>query len=184
MRQRPDAYLGRNSYGLDERIRHLKQLCSGTYAGYTVIARAEDANAHPRKIADYREDAVYAIDGLETTEDGAIVAVLSSLANGDLFQHSQQHKATAEGEFPDAAAHEVGVSTGNFAMKLSMIREWLIEVAKRKGIVTYCELMDTFGLHFFLLYSTMYKLGHQCVDAGEPVITTLIRTWYRTALLK
>ncbi|WP_159444605.1 HNH endonuclease [Paraburkholderia ribeironis] len=172
--QRPEAYLGRDSYGLDERIRHLRQLWEGSSSGYTVIARAEDVNAHPRKIADFRDDAVFVIDRLESEEGGEIVAVLSGLATGDLFKHAQNHKTKAEGKFPDATAQETGLSTGNLAMKLPMIREWLIEVAKRKSTVTYGELMDTFGLHFFLLYTAMRQLGHQCVDAKEPVITALI----------
>lgn len=172
--QRPEAYLGRDSYGLDERIRHLRQLWDGSSSGYAVIATAEDPNAHPRKISAFRDDAVFVIDRLETTEDGAIVAVLSGLVTGDLFKHALGHKTKAEGDFPDAVAQETGISTGNLAAKLPMIREWLIEVAKRESTVTYGELMDTFGLHFFLLYTAMRLLGHQCVDAKEPVITALI----------
>jgi hypothetical protein len=172
--QRPEGYLGRDSYGLDERIRHLRQLWDGSSSGYTVIATAEDPNAHPRKIGSFRDDAVFVIDRLETNEDGAIVAVLSGLVTDDLFKHALRHKTKAEGDFPDAVAQESGISTGNLAAKLPMIREWLIEVAKRKSTVTYGELMDTFGLHFFLLYTAMRLLGHQCVDAREPVITALI----------
>lgn len=172
--QRPEAYLGRDSYGLDERIRHLRQLWDGSSSGYAVIATAENLNAHPRKIGSFREDAVYVIDRLETNEDGAIVAVLSGLVKDDLFEHAHGHKTKAEGEFPDAVAQESGISTGNLAVKLPMIRACLIDVAKRKGTVTYGELMDTFGLHFFLLYTAMRSLGHQCVAAGEPVITALI----------
>jgi hypothetical protein len=130
--QRPEAYLGRDSYGLDERIR---QLWDGSSSGYAVIATAEDPNAHPRKIDAFREDAVFVIDRLETTEDGAIVAVLSGLVTGDLFKHALGHKTKAEGEFPDAAAQETGISTGRLAAKLPMIREWRIEVAKRKSTV-------------------------------------------------
>ena len=171
---RPEAYLGRDSYGLDERIRHLRQLWDGSSSGYTVIATAENPNAHPRKIGAFRDDAVFVIDRLETVEDGGIVAVLSGLVTGDLFKHALGHKTNAAGEFPDAVAQETGISTGNLAAKLPMIREWLTAVAKRKSTVTYGELMDTFGLHFFLLYTAMRSLGHQCVDAREPVITALI----------
>ncbi|REG60808.1 HNH endonuclease [Paraburkholderia sp. BL6669N2] len=117
---------------------------------------------------------MFIIDRLETNEDGAVVAVLSGLVTGDLFKHALGHKTKAEGEFPDGVAQESGISTGNLAAKLPMIREWLIAVAKRTSTVTYGELMDTFGLHFFLLYTAMRSLGHQCVDAREPVITALI----------
>lgn len=172
--QRPEAYLGRDSYGLDERIRHLKQLWGGSSSGYTVIAKAKDPHAHPRKIAAFRDDAVFVIERLETSEDGEIVAVLSSTASGDLFKHALAHKTNAQGEFPDATAHETGMSTGNLSSKLPLIRDWLVDVAKRKSTVTYGEVMDTFGLHFFLLYTAMRQLGRQCVDANEPVITALI----------
>jgi len=34
--------------------------------------------------------------------------------------------------------------------------------------------MDRFGLTFYPLRNAMSKLGHQCVDAGLPIITSLI----------
>lgn len=46
----PDENVARDSFGLDERIVHLKALWLGEAAGYTVIMEAVDKDANPRKI--------------------------------------------------------------------------------------------------------------------------------------
>jgi len=56
-----------DSFGLDERIVHLKALWGGGLAGYTVIATAKDKQAATREIASYRDDVVFPLLRLEQT---------------------------------------------------------------------------------------------------------------------
>jgi len=171
----PADYLERDSYGLDERIRHLRALWFGDAAGYAVIATAKLTNGSIREIKEYRDDKVFVIDRLETRTDGAIVAVLGGMTKvEDLTQRQFRHiTAPAEGAFPGDAL-ETGISTVNYQEKLPAIREWLIQVARRRGHVTYKEVMDRFGLIFFVLRTAMSNLGHQSADNGEPILTALI----------
>jgi hypothetical protein len=57
---------------------------------------------------------------------------------------------------------------------LPAIREWLVEVARHEGRVTYGQTMKAFGIDRFSLRHGMDFLGHQSVDRGEPVLTALI----------
>jgi hypothetical protein len=59
---RPASYQDRESYGLDERIRHLRTLCAVGVAGYRVIATAKATDVPKREIRDYRGDKVFVID--------------------------------------------------------------------------------------------------------------------------
>jgi hypothetical protein len=171
----PAGYQDRESYGLDERIRHLRALWAGGVSGYSVIATAKATDVPKREIKEYRDDKVFVIDQLEVRADGAIVAVLGSVvAVEELETHQAQHvTAPAEGPFP-VDVLETGMSTDSYRAKLPTIRDWLIEVARRESYVTYAEVMDRFGLIFFVLRTAMSKLGHQSVDNGEPILTALI----------
>jgi hypothetical protein len=171
----PAGYQDRESYGLDERIRHLRTLWAGGVAGYSVIATAKATDVPKREIKEYRDDKVFVIDRLEARADGAIVAVLGSMvAVDELKAHQTQHvTAPAEGSFP-VDVLETGMSTDSYKAKLPAMREWLIEVARRESYVTYAEVMDRFGLIFFVLRTAMDKLGHQSADNGEPILTALI----------
>jgi hypothetical protein len=171
----PAGYQDRESYGLDERIRHLRALWAGGVAGYTVIATAKATDVPKREIKEYRDDKVFVIDRLEARADGAIVAVLGGIvAVRELSEHQLQHAtAPAEGLFP-VDVLETGMSTDSYKAKLPAMREWLIEVARRESYVTYGEVMDRFGLIFFVLRTAMSKLGHQSADNGEPILTALI----------
>lgn len=40
--------------------------------------------------------------------------------------------------------------------------------------MTYADVMDNFGLHFYSLRHAMGRLGNDCRDAGEPILTSLI----------
>ena len=171
----PAEYQARDSYGLDERIRHLRALWAGGVAGYTVIVTSKDVTAAKRDIKDYRDDQLYVIDHLEAREDGSIVAVFSGLIPvGEVANHARQHRtAAANGDFPvDALA--TGISTDSYRTKLPAIREWLIETARRRSHVTYAEVMDRFGLIFFVLRTAMSQLGRECVENKEPILTALI----------
>jgi hypothetical protein len=163
-----------DSFGLDERIVHLKGLWAGEMAGYVVIATAKDPIASPREIKDYREDKVFAIERLEQRTDGTIVAKFSEMVRLEqLAEHLGTHRAQlGTGPFP--VGQRSGVSTDGYKQKIPAIRDWLIETSRAKGSVTYSEVMDRFGLTFFPLVGAMGRLGHQCRDAGEPIITSLI----------
>lgn len=170
-----DGYEDRESYGLDERIRHLRTLWMGDVAGYVVIATPEATDTPRRKIKEYRDDKVFVIERLELRSDGAIVAVLSGIQPvEDLGEHQLKHMTVAAvGPFP-ADGYANGFSTDSYKTKLPAMRAWLIEVARRQSYVTYGEVMDRFGLIFFVLRSAMGSLGRQAVDNREPVLTALI----------
>jgi hypothetical protein len=172
----PERYLTSDSFGLDERIVQLKGLWAGGLAAYVVIATVKDAAAHPREIKDYREDAVFAVKRLALREDGAIVAEVSELvAVSALKEHAASHLTEAAvGAFPVDDAQRTGLSTDSYKEKMPAIRAWLIEVCQRKGTVTYSDVMNRFGLTFYPLRNAMSRLGHDCKNAGEPIITALI----------
>lgn len=171
----PAGYQDRESYGLDERIRHVRTLWAGGVAGYSVIATAKAKDLPKREIKEYRDDKVFVIDHLEVRADGVIVAVLGSMvAVQELEIHQAQHvTAPADGPFP-VDVLETGMSTDNYKAKLPAMRDWLIEVARRESYVTYAEVMDRFGLIFFVLRTALSKLGHQSAANGEPTLTALI----------
>lgn len=61
-----------------------------------------------------------------------------------------------------------------YKAKLPAIRDWLIEVARHKGKVTYGQVMKAFGIDRFSLRHAMDSLGHQAKNLNEPIITALI----------
>jgi hypothetical protein len=172
----PAHYLARDTFGLDERIKHLRLLWQGNAAGYTVIVTAKDTASPVREVADYRPDKVYVIERLRLQPDGAIVAVLNTMVDVDaLTEHAKSFKTLGgDGPFPVDAQLETGLSTADFATKIPLMRKWLIELARRKSKATYGEVMDQFGMRFFLLRNAMGRLGHECQDLREPILTSLI----------
>ena len=54
------------------------------------------------------------------------------------------------------------------------MRAWLEDISRARGTVTYSEVMNRFGLTFYPLRNAMSKLGHECVNDGAPIITSLI----------
>lgn len=173
---KPDDYIARDSFGLDERIGHLKSLWLGESAGYTVIMEAVDTKATPRKIKGYREDVVWVISHLELSADNTILAVLNGLIPvAELQTHKLTHRTTpAVGPFPVDDAERTSVSTESYQQKIPAIRNWLISVCRERGTVTYSDVMQRFGLTFYPLRNAMSRLGHDCKAAGEPIITALI----------
>lgn len=172
----PAALEVNDSFGLDERIVQLKSLWQGEVAGYTVIVEVKDKTARPREIKDYREDVVFAIKRLEVRADGSIAAVLSDMVPvANLRQHALTHRTeTGEGPFPVDDGLRSGLSTDTYQQKIPAIRAWLIEVCHDRGTVTYADVMNRFGLTFYPLRNAMSRLGHDCQNAGEPIITALI----------
>ena len=71
----------------------------------------------------------------------------------------------------------------SYKAKLSAIRDRLIEVARSKRKVTYGEVREIFGIDRFTLRHAMDFLGHQADNLGEPVITALIVSKKRNAVL-
>ena len=172
----PAALEVNDSFGLDERIVQLGSLWQGEVAGYTVIVEVKDKNARPREIKDYREDVVFAIKRLEVRADGSIAAVLSDMVPvSNLRQHALTHRTEpGEGPFPVDDAVRSGLSTDTYQQKIPAIRAWLIDVCHSRGTVTYSDVMNRFGLTFYPLRNAMSRLGYDCQNAGEPIITALI----------
>ncbi len=172
----PEALELSESFGLDERIVQLKALWQGGLAGYAIVAEVVDKHASPRKIKSYREDVVYPVKGLEQRPDGSIAAELGEpIAVGKLTEHSQTYRtAPGAGPFPVDESLRSGLSTDTYQQKIPAIRAWLIEVCQRRGTVYYSDVMNRFGLTFYPLRNAMSRLGHDCRNAGEPIITALI----------
>lgn len=171
----PSARQMSESYGLDERISHLKQLWGGGLAGYTVIAMVKDPGASPREIKDFRDDVVFPILRLAPQADGSMRAELGQpVPVKKLETHALIHRTEAgDGPFP-AEGQGSGVSTETYQQKLPAMRLWLIEVAQAKSTVTYSDVMNRFGMTFYPLRNAMSRLGKDAVAASEPVITALI----------
>lgn len=58
--------------------------------------------------------------------------------------------------------------------KIRALREWLIEVARVRGVVTYGEVADVFGGVAIGLGPVLSQLGHHSRGNGEPIITALV----------
>lgn len=54
------------------------------------------------------------------------------------------------------------------------VRRWLIEVARARGVVTYGEVMASFGVGHRDIRRLMDVLGHESQRREEPIITALI----------
>jgi hypothetical protein len=168
----------RSPSGLNERVDHLRTLWSGGLAGYAVVAKAKDTKALPRTIQSYDADNVHAIVSLVGQQDGSIWAELGEAVSVKrLKKHAVSHRLIpGEGVFPIARTPSklYKASTAAYLDKLPAMRQWLIEVARRRGTVTYAEARAPFGLRTLEHRHAMDRIGHECVDAGEPVLTSLI----------
>ncbi len=61
-----------------------------------------------------------------------------------------------------------------YKSKLPAIRDWLIEIARHRGKVTYGQVMAAFGIDRYSLMHAMGYIGHQAENQDEPIITALI----------
>lgn len=169
---------GRSPAGLNERMDHLRTLWSGGLAGYAVVAKAQDTTAQPRKIQSYDNENVRAIVSLVAQPDGSIWAEIGEdVPVKRLKKHAAGHRLLpGEGAFPIARApgKAFKASSAAYIAKLPAIRQWLIEVARRRGTVTYAEARTPFGLRTLEHRHAMDRVGHECMDAGEPILTSLI----------
>lgn len=173
---RPALHRPSESFGLDERIVQLKGLWDGGVAGYTVIATVKDKGATPREIKDYRPDVVFALNSLEAQPDGSIIALVGDrVPVADLASHRKTHRtAPGVGTFPVDDSQRSGLSTDSYKQKIPGIRAWLIETCRARKTVTYSDVMTRFALSFYPLLNALGRLGHDCKDAGEPIITALV----------
>lgn len=169
---------GRSPSGLNERMDHLRTLWSGGLAGYAVIAIAQDIKAHPRKIKTYDSENVRAIVSLVAQSDGSIWAELGDdVPVRRLKKHAASHRLIpGEAAFPIARlpSKTFKASAAAYIAKLPAMRQWLIDVARRGGTVTYAEARAPFGLRSLEHRHAMDRIGHDCLDAGEPILTSLI----------
>jgi hypothetical protein len=168
----------RSPAGLNERLDHLRTLWSGGLAGYAILATAQDTKAQPRKIQSYDSENVRAIVSLAALPDGSIWAELGEdVSVKRLKKHAANHRLVpAEGVFPivSVPSKAFKVSSAAYVAKLPAMRRWLIDVAGRRGIVTYAEARTPFGLRTLEHRHAMDRIGHECLDAGEPILTSLI----------
>lgn len=171
-----DSYRDSDSYGLDERIRHVQKLWTGPSAGYLVIATAKDPDATPREIKYYRDDVLFTISHLEVEENGSISANISGMVGVTNFESTSSEHQTipVEGAFPVSAAERSGYSTDNLAAKLPNMRSWLIERCAARETVFYSDFSSRYGLFYFTLHSALSSLGRQSLANGEPIITAVI----------
>jgi len=167
--------------GRSERIEHLRALWAGGLPGYTVIATAVDANAHPRQIKSYEENEVRALQKLVARPDGSIWALLGkSVPIEQLSAHRRRHRLMpADGPFPETGAGRIiqapsGKSLPAYLVKLPEVRAWLIDLALAGNKATYAEARAPFGFKTFEHRHAMDRLGHECLENGEPILTSLI----------
>lgn len=73
----------------------------------------------------------------------------------------------------DAKSNETA-APDSYKRKLPAIRDWLIGVARQRAVVTYGDVMSTFGIGHRVLRHVMSLLGRQSQSLGEPIITALI----------
>lgn len=168
----------RSSAGLNERLDHLRMLWSGGLAGYTVLATAKDAEARPRKIESYDSENVRAIVSLTARPDGSIWAELGeNVSVNRLKKHAANHRLVpGEAAFPfdRRPSKAFKASSASYVAKLPAMRQWLIDVAQRHETVTYAEARAPFKLRTLEHRHAMDRIGHECLDAGEPILTSLI----------
>ncbi len=169
---------GRSPSGLNERMDHLRALWSGGLAGYVVVAKAKDTKAQPRMIQSYDNENVRAIVSLVAQPDQSLWAELGEdVSVKRLKKHAVTHRLIpGEGAFPIARvpSKTFKASSAAYIAKLPAMRQWLIDVAQRGGTVTYSEARAPFGLRSLEHRHAMDRIGHECVDAGEPILTSLI----------
>lgn len=168
--------------GRRERIDHLRLLWGGGMPAYTVIAKAKDEEARPRAIASYEEHSVRAIDSLVRRDDGSIWAELGDVVPvAKLKRHAKNHRlVAAEGTFPQMQFDKTPKKSGvvkppaRFVATLPAIRAELIRIAQSRKTITYAQARTPYHLGTFEHRHAMDRLGNECLNAGEPILTSLI----------
>src|SRR6185312_6015122 len=94
-----------------------------------------------------------------------------------LKAHASKHRvrpSTSVFPYVSTVRAAADQAPASYVTKLPAMREWLIDVARRGATVTYGEARAPFELRPFEHRHAMDRLGHGCVDRGEPVLTSLI----------
>lgn len=119
---------------------------------------------------------VFALNSLEAQPDGSIIALVGDrVPVADLANHRKTHRtASGVNTFPVDESQRSGLSTDSYKQKIPSIRAWLIETGRARKTVTYSDLMTRFALSFYPLLNALGRLGHDCKNAGEPIITALV----------
>lgn len=171
---------GRSPSGLNERMDHLRTLWSGGLAGYAVVATAKDTKAQPRAIRSYDSENVRAIVSLVAQPDGSIWAELGEdVPVKRLAKHAARHRLIpGDGAFPiertPVRAKSDKASKAAYVAKLPAMRAWLIDLARRGETATYAEARTSFGLRTLEHSHALGRVGNECLDAGEPILSALI----------
>lgn len=166
-----------DSAGLGERIRHLEELWTGGIPGYTVIAEAVNTSATSRTIKSYRDDVVFPIQQIIADDSGRLMALLlPPISVASLGEHVKTHRVLGStSPLPvDWMPERVMAARENYQTRLPRMREILIETAKHRGKVTYGDLMEQLDYVRYQLQHAMNRIGHECVDKHEPLLTALI----------
>ena len=169
------------SPGLSERIDHIRTLWAGGLPAYLVMAKAKDESAKQRVIESYDASKVWAVDSLHAMEDGSVWAELGdAVPVAKLSRHSLRHRVRpTPAEFPIAGSTAGGASSRAgrapaYLAALPAMRAQLIYVARRRATITYAEARAPFNVWSLVHRHAMSRLGHECLNAGEPILTSLI----------
>ncbi|PPU07892.1 HNH endonuclease signature motif containing protein [Xanthomonas arboricola] len=168
-----------DSVGRRERIDHLRLLWSGGLAGYAVIAQAVDPAAHTRAIHHYDAATVRSIVCLAEVEGDVWAQLGEAVPVERLHRHAGRHRLkTGQGDFPLAplvpTAPVPVKAPARYLAAIPRMRERLIALAQQGVTCTYAQARAPDGLRTFELRHAMDRLGNQCRDAGEPILTSLI----------
>ncbi|MCY0910305.1 HNH endonuclease [Massilia antarctica] len=170
-------YAELDSPGLGERVRHVEELWAGGIPGYTVIAEAVSISAARRTIKSYRNDVVFPIQQIIADDAGRLAALLlTPISVGSLDEHVKTHRVLGnDTPLPvDRMPERAMAARENYQTRLPRMREILIETARHRGKVRYGDLMDQLDYVRYQLQHAMNKIGHECVDKHEPLLTALI----------
>lgn len=163
--------------GTNERKAHVRALWVGGCPGYAVVATRLAGRPGARETGEFRTDIVYPIERL--VEEG--VSIYAVLANpvlvAALGAHMQAHRVVANAApapqvLEDLTSQQPDEAHAQYLAR--MMREYLIDLAKRQKTATYSEVFDEFSLNRFSVIPVLDKVGKQCVAAGEPVLTALV----------
>lgn len=166
--------------GWNERMDHLRTLWSGGIAGYAVLATADNTENKTRVIKSYDGDNVREIITLTVFPDNSdsIWAELGeNVSVKRLKKHAASHRLLpGKTAFPfDREPSKIfRESSASYIAKLPRFRKWLIEVARRRETVSYEEARKPFEFRTLEHRHAMDRIGHMCLDAGEPILTSLI----------
>ncbi len=166
-----------DSAGLGERVRHLEELWTGGIPGYTVIAEALSTSATSRTIKSYRDDVVFPIQQIIADDSGRLMALLlPPISVASLGEHVKTHRVLGNNSpLPiDWMPERAMAARENYQTRLPEMREILIETARHRGKVTYGDLMEKLDYVRYQLQHAMNRIGHECVDRREPLLTALI----------